>query len=293
MNSETYRFKLGHFECICLMDGSVNYPLGHLFANVPKAQVEEALRGRNLPIDYITTPYTHLYVSTGEHQVLVDMGAGNLAPSTGRLAHNIQAAGIELADIGTVIITHAHPAHIGGALDREGRPVYENARYFLWQAEWNFWTSEIALAKASERHVALARQNLEPIRDRLSLLDRECDIVPGVRVVPAPGHTPGHTVVSVSSGDECLLYISDTAFHPLHLEHPDWTPIYDINPEKAEISKRAVFDRAAQEKALVVGQHFSPFPSLGHVVKKGAGWQWQPVETMEQNGGSPYEHSHV
>jgi len=86
-------------------------------------------------------------------------------------------------------------------------------------------------------------------------------------------------VVSFSSGDEQLLYIGDTVLYPLHLEHPDWTPIYDILPEKAAASKRRIFDRAAAEKAWVIGQHFSPFPSLGHVIKKGEGWQWQPIET--------------
>ena len=77
---------------------------------------------------------------------------------------------------------------------------------------------------------------------------------------------------------EQLLYIGDTVLYPLHLEHPDWTPIYDIIPEEAAASKRRIFDRAAEEKALVMGQHFPPFPSLGYVVKKEEGWQWQPIE---------------
>jgi glyoxylase-like metal-dependent hydrolase (beta-lactamase superfamily II) len=86
-------------------------------------------------------------------------------------------------------------------------------------------------------------------------------------------------VVSVSSGDEQLLYIGDTVVHPLHLEYLDWTPIYDILPEAAAVSKRRIFDLAAADKALVIGQHFSPFPSLGTVVKNGRGWQWKPVVT--------------
>ena len=283
MNVETYRFQLGDFECLSLSDGSVNYPPGHLFANVPKAQVEKALCHRNLPADYVTTPCAHLYVDTGVHRVLVDTGAGKMTPGTGRLWQNMAAAGVGPADIDTVIITHAHPAHVGGTLDDEGCLVYANARYYLWVDEWEFWTSEVAFARASERHVAIARANLEAIRDRLILLDQEGEIVPGVRVVPAPGHTPGHMVVSVSSGDRrlrdrCLLYISDAAMHPLHLEHPDWTPIYDIAPGQAQISRRRVFDLAAQEQIWVIGQHFPPFPSLGHVAVKGKGWQWQPLE---------------
>jgi glyoxylase-like metal-dependent hydrolase (beta-lactamase superfamily II) len=87
-------------------------------------------------------------------------------------------------------------------------------------------------------------------------------------------------VVFVSSAAERLLYISDTVFHPLHLEHPDWVPIYDIVPEHAAASKRRILNLAAEEKALVIGQHFPPFPSLGCVVKKGEGWQWQPIKKV-------------
>ena len=116
----------------------------------------------------------------------------------------------------------------------------------------------------------------------MSLLDGASEIVPGIRALLAPGHTPGHMVVSVASGDEQLLYISDTVLYPLHLEHPDWLPIYDIVPEKAAVSKRRIFDWAAREGMWVIGQHFPPFPSLGHVVKNGESWQWQPIEVFEK-----------
>ena len=279
MNIESYQFKLGDFECVSISDGSHDYPPQNFFANVPKEQIEELLRQRNLATDHITTPYTYLFVNTGEHRVLVDMGAGNLFLTTGRLVQNMKAAGIEPAEIDTVIITHAHPDHIGGALDKEGNPVFPNARYYIWKDEWDFWFSETAFAKAPETFVKIARKNLEPIKDRVSLLEHESEILPGIRVIAAPGHTPGHMVVSVSSSDEQLLYIGDTVIYPLHLEHPDWIPIYDLLPEKAAASKHRIFDRAATEKTWVIGQHFPPFPSLGHVIKKGEGWQWQPIKT--------------
>ena len=279
MNKGYYRLNLGDFECVSLSDGSVDYPLKNFFANVSIEKVEEALRQRNLPVEYVTTPYTYLYVDTGEHHALVDMGAGSLGPRTGQLLHSMRAAGIDPAEIDTVLITHAHPDHIGGTLDGQGRPVYANAHYHIWKGEWEFWFSRLAETKTPEHFVTCARTNLEPLRDRMTLLDREGEVVPGIGVLAAPGHTPGHMVVSVSSGSERLLYIGDTVLYPLHLEHPDWLPIYDIVPDEAEPSKQRIFDMAAEEQAWVIGQHFPPFPSLGHVVKAGDGWQWQPIET--------------
>ncbi len=273
-----YEFSFGEYACVCLSDGSLDYPLQNFFANVPLHKIEAALKQRDLPTDYITTPYTYLFVDTQEHKVLVDMGAGNLGPRTGKLLQSIQAAGIDPEEIDTVVITHAHPDHIGGTLNDDGLLNYPNASYYISRNEWEFWFSEAAYTKTPESFVEIAHKNLDAIKARMQLVEGKLEIVPGIHSVPTPGHTPGHIVVEVVSGDQNLYYIGDAVIYPLHLEHPDWLPIYDIIPEKAAASKHSIFDQIANQGAWVVGQHFPPFPSLGHVIKGDGGWEWQPVE---------------
>jgi glyoxylase-like metal-dependent hydrolase (beta-lactamase superfamily II) len=294
MGTGSFRFEIGEFECVSVSDGALNYPPEGFFSNTPLERVEEALRERNLPTAQIMTPYTCLYIDTGEHRVLVDAGAGDLGAHaarmfpgldhstsiTGLLRENLIAAGIEPFEIDTVIITHAHPDHVGGMLNEKGRPVFADASYFISQEEWDFWNSDDAMAKAPTFMIDTARCNLNPLEDRLTFVDDTSEIVPGVRAVATFGHTPGHMALSIVSGGERLLHVSDAVLYPLHLENPEWTPVFDMLPEQASASKRRIFDLAAEENALVFAHHFPPFPNLGHVRKEDQRWHWQPLETQ-------------
>ena len=128
--------------------------------------------------------------------------------------------------------------------------------------------------------IACARHNLPPLRDQLDLVEGETEIVPGVRVIPAPGHTPGQVAVAVHSAGEQLLYIADAALHPVHLAQPGWYAAVDIAPEQALISRRRLLETAEVEGTMVHAFHF-PWPGLGHIVPKGDAWRWQPVGVAE------------
>ena len=293
MSTEVYHFKVGAFECMAVSDGTLTYtpptfppPATLLFCNAPRGDLEHTLRQHNIQPEHWAewiSQYICLLVNTGEHRVLVDTGADGLDPNTGKLLQNLQAEGIAPEDIDMVILTHCHPDHIGGNTLDNGKPAFPNARFAMWKDEWDFWTSKQAEEKLDEhvREVLLsvARKNLPPIQERLDLIEREREILPGIQAIAAPGHTPGHMALVISSGGEQLLYISDTVLHPIHLEQPEWCAAVDFAPDQVVATRRRILNRAAAEKALVLAFHF-PFPGLGHIVQKGEAWQWQPIATM-------------
>ena len=212
--------------------------------------------------------------------MLIDTGADGLAPTTGDLMKNLKAEGVTPAEITTVVLTHAHPDHIGGVLDANGKPAFPNARYVMSRTEWDFWNSNPNLVNTGmddhvkELLVTCAQKSLPPLKGRIELLEGEKEVVPGVYVIPAPGHTPGHMALVISASKAQLLHLADTVLHPMHLEYPTWRSVFDLHEENAATTRRRLLDRAAVENVNVLAYHF-PFPSVGRVTKRGNAWRWE------------------
>ncbi len=280
MASVSKRFNVGAIECVAVNDGMFSYPLEWLFSNVPLEEAQNGLQRHKLPTTHIDSPYTCLLVKTGKHEVLIDTGADGLAPTTGNLLKNLEAEGISPTEITHVVLTHGHPDHIGGVLGANGQPAFPNARYLMSRTEWDFWNDPSVLHdSAMDGHmkqllVGCAQKNLPPLKERIELFDGEKEIVPGVDALPAPGHTPGHIALFISSSNSHLLHISDAVLNPLHMENPSWRSIFDLDPETAAHTRRGLLDRAASEKVSVLAYHF-PFPGMGRVESKGHAWAWE------------------
>lgn len=291
MNAGTHTFKVGDFDCTAISDGSLTYappvfppPADLLFVNAPRDRLARMLKAYGLDIEgwkTWTSAYTCLLVDSGSSRVLIDTGAGELGPNTGKLLANLASAGVDPGQIDIVLLTHAHPDHVGGNTHANGDVLFPNARWVMSESEWEFWMggqAETALPEDSKAVLlGFAQRNLGPIKERLTLVTGEQEVQPGIRIVPAPGHTPGHMVVRITSSQEQLLCISDLVLHPLHLEEPEWVAGVDMLPDQLVAQRRALFPTATADNCRVMAFHF-PFPGLGRVSAKGDGWRWEADE---------------
>jgi len=282
MPEGSHRFQVGTVNCTVLSDGYYSYPARWFFCNADPDALTHALEDRHLPSDEVVSPYTCLLIETGRHVVLVDTGAGDVSSTSGAIQARLDMAGVRPKDVDTVITTHAHPDHIGGAIDLCGRPAFPNARYVFSEIEWEFWTaarSDLRALRvpeaAKESLQSMARRCLGALRHQIEAIPAETEIVPGVFAIPAPGHTPGHLAVLIESEGQRLLNLGDAAVHPLHLEQPGWQNGFDLLAERALDTRRELMERAIAGDMHVMAFHF-PFPSVGRVEKHHSGWRWTP-----------------
>jgi glyoxylase-like metal-dependent hydrolase (beta-lactamase superfamily II) len=283
MPAGSYRFEVGSIGCTVLSDGYFSYPAPWLFPNADPARLAAALEARGISQGGVLCPYTCLLVQSGRNVILVDTGAGDAARTSGALGARLEMEGVRPRDVDTVVLSHAHPDHIGGTIDAFSRPVFRNARHVLAESEWEFWTAARTDLRALRvpdelkgNRALSARRCLGALRFQVELADRETEIAPGVRVIPAPGHTPGHLAVLISSGGQHLLNIGDAAVHPLHLEEPEWENGFDLESAAAGKTRCQLLERALSERMHVMAFHF-PFPSVGRVAARAAGgWDWRP-----------------
>jgi glyoxylase-like metal-dependent hydrolase (beta-lactamase superfamily II) len=278
-----YRYKIGSYELTALYDGIWYRPIGNTFIrNVPFAEVEHALDQAFMPHDKLTTPFTTLIVNTGSKLVLIDTGTGGqIAPSAGVLRDNLVAAGIDPKAVDMIVISHFHPDHINGIKDKDNNLIFPNAEIMVPAPEWAYWMDDANLNAAPadlKETFRNQRRIFSDIEKQVTQFVPGKEVAPGVVTLPAPGHTPGHTVFAIHSGDQSLLVLSDTAQHPaVFARHPDWQAAFDIDGAEAVATRKKIFDRAAADRMLVTGYHF-PFPACGHLIKTASGYEHVPVE---------------
>ena len=269
--SDVHEFQLGAFRCWIVSDGerTVDDPFRSGFVNATddemRAEVEAYTAATGDPANVVGMNI--LIVETGDNRVIVDTGDGSTSDrGYGNLLDRLPQTGLSIADIDTVIITHGHGDHIAACTNGSGVPSFPNAQYVISQLDWDHWTTEPG---------ETASTHLLAIADRFDRIAPDAEILPGIRAIPAPGHTPGQIALLIESNGEQLLHIADAWHHPVELPRPDWYFSFDWNPDQTVATRRTLLDMATRDNLLVLPYH-ATFPGLGHVVADGDAWQWRP-----------------
>lgn len=277
-----FRWKVGEFEVTALHDGVVRGPVEQgRIPNAPLEDVKKLLAANFMSTEQATNHFTTLVVNTGTKLILIDSGFNNNgAPTTGRMAVNMAAAGIDPKQIDTVLISHFHPDHINGLRSKEGALVYPNAEIAIPTADWDHYMDDAkmnAVPEAARGGFVVSRRVFTPIAKELRRMEIGKEAAPGITAIASPGHTPGHTSFVVSSGTATLLVVGDASNDPrIFARNPDWHLGFDLDKPLAVASRRKLLDMAATDRMQLSFYH-AAFPATGYVAKDGNGFNWFPA----------------
>ena len=279
-----YALKIGEIDVMVVSDGVLLLPGAMLAHNAEPAIRAAWLKDNFLPPDAFDWALNVVVVRSGGRTILIDAGMGAEFPDLEKAGHVIQrleAAGIDLASVTDVVLTHMHMDHVGGLLiDGVKERLRPDLQIHVAAAEVKFWEAPDfsrvsmppgfpdALRKTAKRFVKEYRNQLRTFED-------EHEVAPGVVVRRTGGHTPGHSVVRVASGGEGLTFAGDLVF-TVGFEHPEWFNGFEHDPEEAVRVRTGLLRELAANGELLVATHM-PFPSIGHVSVAGKAFRFVPA----------------
>jgi glyoxylase-like metal-dependent hydrolase (beta-lactamase superfamily II) len=273
-----HRSRVGALDVTVVNDGAGWRPdaTGGFVLNAQPEEVRQVLAAQGITNPVLANSWNVTLVRTGGRNVLLDTGRGG----PGQVAANLRAAGVDPGAIDLVVATHFHGDHIGGLVTAEGAAAFPNARIAVPEREWAYWTDagEESRAAANRRPgFALVRRVFAPYADRVTRFAADAEVAPGIRALATNGHSPGHTSYLVYDGGQQLVVIGDVATSAeLFLPRPDWYPGFDMDPQAAIATRRALLDRLATDRIPFVAYHF-PMPGLGRVERAGQGYRFLPA----------------
>ena len=295
-NDSGARFAIGSVEFAVVNDGINYYDAGAIFGVVPRVMWERQIP----PLDdryRMNLGLNCLLLRSQGQTILIESGVGgkpgdrdSASPAEeGTLMDGLAGLGVTPEDIDVVVNTHLHSDHCGwntslapGTRHREGGdeqeqlvPTFPNARYVISAREWHDGTHPNERTRAT-----YLERNIVPIEGQLELADDEHAITDEVRLVPAPGHTDGHSTIVVRSGGEWGVYIGDLVQHQVQLERTAWVSGLDTLPLVSMETKRKLVDECIEAEALVMFCH-GAYPGVGRLERDDRGFRrWVDVEPL-------------
>ena len=262
---------VGEIEILTLSDGHLDIPAA-VFPGAPAGTPDPVRFGANLWM-----------VRTGERVVLIDTGSGTALksrfPDTGNLLMVYELEHLNPKYITDIVITHMHADHIGGLVEGDTL-LYPKVTVHIAQAEWDHWTDPTLLDRTpDDRKAAVTQiqQIAEIIRGQVQTHDADADLGDGLSLVPAPGHTPGHSAVRVTSLDTTLMILGDALVAgALQFTDPAITYALDSDPAQAAATRQKLLSDLADAGTPCAATHL-PYPGVGYVVRDGSGFTFTPL----------------
>lgn len=280
-----YAVRVGDVDVVLISDGILPLPTSTMSTNVSESDRNEWFDSRFLQRDMFDWALNIALVRSGERLILVDSGVGDgfeYFSRAGRSVMRLESAGIDLAAITDIVITHMHMDHVGGLnVDGVKARLRPDVRIHVAAAEVEFWKNPDfsktvmpeavppALRKAAAKFVELYGKNLV-------LFDQTVEVAAGVSARVTGGHTPGHCVVDVASKGEKLTFVGDAIFE-VGFDNPGWQNGFEHEPEAAMDVRIALLNEAAETGALLAAAHVA-FPSIGHIARNGENFRFVPVQ---------------
>src|ERR1700754_905241 len=279
-----YAVRIGDVDVVLISDGILPLPTSTMSTNVSEAVRNDWFDHRFLQRDMFDWALNIALVRSGQRLILIDSGVGDgfeYFTRAGRSVMRLESAGIDLAAITDIVITHMHMDHVGGLnVDGVKAKLRPDVRIHVAAAEVAFWknpdfsktvmpeTVPPALRKAADKFVKLYGENIVQF-------DRTVEVALGVSARVTGGHTPGHCVVDVASNGEKLTFVGDAIFE-VNFDNPEWQNGFEHDPEMAVDVRIALLNDAAETGTLLAAAHVA-FPSIGHIAKNGEGFRFVPV----------------
>ena len=281
-----YHQQIGELQVTALFDGAVALGRQEL-VGIDPTTVTRLLDHRYVPEDAqgLQTAVNAYLVQRGDHLSLIDTGTAQcFGPGLGQVLGNLRAAGHDPAEVDDVLLTHAHPDHMCGLLDAQGKTAFPNATVWLSQADASYWLDPASEATAPQQlrmAFGMARNAVAPYAatGKLHRFTPGERLPVGITAVESHGHTPGHVsyLLDGGSGQKLLVWGDIVHFHAVQFARPDAAFEADSDRTAAIASRRRLMAEASDQGWWVAGAHL-PFPGLGHVRREGEAFAWVPGE---------------
>lgn len=261
--------QIGEFSITAISDGYLSASLD-LLSNIDLLDASKLQQdaGVNDP----SSIHINCYLVRGRGRtILIDAGAGGFKQWGGKLKVNLALAGVQPSDIDTILLTHAHPDHVGGLLDSSGEAAFPDAELVIHQHEVSFWEDDSNLSRASERargNFLFVRKVFDQYREKMRLFT-DNEVLPGISAMPLLGHTAGHSGYRIESADRSLLIWGDIVHFPqIQIARPDVSIAFDQDPLLSAKTRSKLLDVVSSDNILIAGMHLGEL-GFAHIQRKG------------------------